>query len=119
MSRATKRLQREILARFEEIRPQPPPKKKPRKVVTNKPPITKIKYEKTNLIELLEIRHQQTIEQLIWGGSITEVADLLGVGEYTVTRWRRVFPIEYQRGKNNRKLPVSKFNENSGAQNVP
>ena len=107
MSRATKTLQRNILARQEEIKKSQPPPKQVRKIPTG----AKVNRQsgKTSLMLILEAQFEKTIEELIWQGSIGEVVKILEVSNYTVSMWRRRFPIEYQRGKNGRKLPVSKL----------
>lgn len=118
MSRATKALQRNILARQEEIKKsQPLPKKPP---VRKVPAGTKIdrQCEKTPLMLILEAQFEKPIEELVWQGSIYEVMEVLEVSNFTVSSWRKRFPIEYQRGKNNRKLPVAKSGNNNGAGTV-
>ena len=110
MSRTTKQLQRAILARVEASKPKP--RKLPKQAVVNRG------CEKTNLMLILEVEHGAPIEELIWQGSIFEVMERLNVSNYTVSAWRRKFPIAYQRGKNNRKLPLAKSSGNNGANAV-
>lgn len=63
---------------------------------------------KTLRMVLIELKFGQSIEQLIWTGSIKELSAKLGVSCDTISTWRRKFPLrEYHYGKNNRKLPVS------------
>lgn len=64
---------------------------------------------KTTLMLHIERFHRRPVEELIWAESIPEVAKRLEVSEFTVSKWRREFPLnEYYRGPNNRKLPVAK-----------
>jgi len=64
---------------------------------------------KTPLMLWIERFHRRPVEELVWDGSISEVAGKLELSETTVTYWRRKFPLgEYRAGPNNRKYPVSK-----------
>ena len=62
---------------------------------------------KTSMMVLLERQHGRPIEELIWLDSITNVASSLGVSKFTVSLWRKKFPLNgYNTGPNNRKLPI-------------
>ena len=66
---------------------------------------------RTPMMDLLEKIHGGKIEDIIWEGSIREVSEKLDISEFTVSYWRKKFPLnEYTVGKNNRKLPVPKSN---------
>lgn len=99
-----KSLRESILARREEnLEILPNNRLRPKKV--------ELECNKTPLMMLIERQMGQKIEKLIWDGSIREVSNKLSISNFTVTCWRRKFPLnEYRTGTNNRKLPVSESN---------
>ena|SRR3990167_9887622 len=61
--------------------------------------------KKSTMMLLLERLHQLPIEELIWQQSVKDTSKLLEVSMYTVSNWRRKFPLkEYTKGPNNRKV---------------
>lgn len=66
-------------------------------------------YKKSTMMLLLERLHQLPIEQLIWQQSVKDTAELLEVSAFTVSNWRRRFPLEqYTIGPNNRRIPINR-----------
>ena len=63
-------------------------KKLSRKPVKVKSPAFPAPYKKTRLMELLELRFQTRIEDLIFKGSIYDVEKRLGVDATTISKWR-------------------------------
>lgn len=55
-------------------------------------PVTEIptSYTKTNLMKLLELKHNDTIENLIMKGTIYEVERRLDIDASTVSKWRKL-----------------------------
>ena len=47
-------------------------------------------YTKTNLMKLLELKHKDTIENLIMEGTIYEVERRLDIDATTVSKWRKL-----------------------------
>lgn len=62
---------------------------------------------KSTLIRYVEDKCRKPIEDIIWSGSATEVANQIEVNSRTIRRWRKEFPLnEFKYGKNNRKLRI-------------
>lgn len=47
-------------------------------------------YKKTRLMQLIELRHGERLENLIYKGTIYEVEKRLGVDASTVSKWRKI-----------------------------
>jgi hypothetical protein len=45
-------------------------------------------YQKSNLMKLIELKHQESIENLIFKGTIYEVGKKLGVSPSAISKWR-------------------------------
>lgn len=100
MSRASKKLQETILERRKV-------KAKPVRVINNK---------KTRIMLFLEEQYEKPIEELIWEESVSELAAKFQVSKFSISYWRKKFPLnDYTIGVNNRKQPkCSDDNELNG-----
>ena len=47
-------------------------------------------YHKSNLMRLIEVKHKNTLDNLIYKGTIYEVEKRLGVDATTISKWRRI-----------------------------
>lgn len=47
-------------------------------------------YKKTRLMQLIELRHGQRLETLIYTGTIYDVEKKLGVDASTISKWRKI-----------------------------
>ena len=47
-------------------------------------------YKKTRLMQLIELRHGQRLENIIYTGTIYEVERKIGVDASTVSKWRKL-----------------------------
>lgn len=47
-------------------------------------------YKKSDLMQLIELRFKTHLEDLIFGGTIYEVAKRIGVDASTISKWRKL-----------------------------